>query len=240
MTLGNVKKEIWRQSLKQAWVLVALLPVPPKYPGSGEIHRTWHTAINIIFEPIKDLELDRPGYYWDCANGQVRRCYPIIAAWIAHYMEYVVLAWLIGGFCPVCEIQKDAMGHESGVLCSDNEYPRRDKLRYQLSLDSGDLQCLKDCSLQSEANLLWNFVACDPYHLWQPDILHLLNLGIVKTMMEWVIGYMDDRGLLDRFNLRFKSMSPYPGFACFKRSYTAKRNLDHDEVFAGNYQPTPS
>ena len=108
------------------------------------------------------------------------------------------------------------MGHESSVLCSVNEYPRRDKLRYKCSLESGDLQCLKDCSLQSEANPLWNFVVCDPYHLWQPDILHLLNLGIVKTMMEWVISYMDDCELLDRFNLRFKLMAPYPGFARFK------------------------
>ena len=219
MTLGNINKDIRRQSSKRAWVLVALLPVPPKKPGSGEIHMTWHTAINKVLEPIKDVDLDGPGYSWDCADGQVRRCYPIVAAWIADYMEYVVLARLIGGFCPVCEIPKDAMGHESGILRT-GDYPRRDKLRYQRALESGDPQCLKDYGLQSEVNPLWDFAACDPYHLWQPDILHLLNLGIVKTTMEWVIGYMEDRGLLDRFNVRFKSMAPYPGFARFKRSYT--------------------
>ena len=94
------------------------------------------------------------------------------------------MAWLIGGFCPVCEIPKDAMGHESCILRSDDEYPQCDKLRYQHSLESGDVQSFKDCGLQSEANPLWDFPACDPYHLWQPDTLHLLNLGIVKTMME--------------------------------------------------------
>ena len=30
MTLGNIKKEIRRQSSKRAWVLIALLPIPPK------------------------------------------------------------------------------------------------------------------------------------------------------------------------------------------------------------------
>ena len=134
-------------------------------------------------------------------------------------MEYVVLGRLIGSFCPVCEIPKDTMGYESSILRTDDEYPRRDKLRYQRALESRDPQCLRDYGLQSEVNPLWNFAACDPYHLWQPDILHLLNLGIVKTTMEWVIGYMGDRGLLDRFNVRFKSMAPYPGFARFKRSY---------------------
>ena len=220
MTLGNIKKEIRRQSSKRAWVLVALLPVPPKNPRSGEIHTTWHTAIDKVLSPIKDLDLGGPGYSWDCADGQVRQCYPIIAAWIADYMEYVVLARLIGGFCPVCEIPKDAMGHESGILRTGDDYPMRDKHRYQRALDSGNSQCLKEYGLQSEVNPLWDFAAGDPYRLWQPDILHLLNLGIVKTTMEWVIGYMEDCGLLDRFNLRFKSMAPYPGFARFKRSYS--------------------
>jgi hypothetical protein len=231
MTLGNIKKEIRRQSSKRAWVLVALLPVPPKHPDSGEIHETWHTAINKILEPIKDVDLEGPGYSWDCADGHVRRCYPIVAAWIADYMEYVVLARLIGGFCPVCEIPKDAMGHESGILRTD-QYPRRDKLVYQRVLvsASGDPQCLKDYGLQSEVNPLWDFAACDPYHLWQPDILHLLNLGIVKTTMEWVIGFMKDRGLLDRFNQRFKSMAPYPGFARFKRSYTEVSSWQGKEI----------
>ena len=87
MTLGNVQKEIRRQSSKCALVLVALLPVLPKHPESGEIHKTWHTAINKILEPIKDVNLDGPGYYWNCTDDQVRRCYPIIAAWIADYME---------------------------------------------------------------------------------------------------------------------------------------------------------
>ena len=111
------------------------------------------------------------------------------------------------------------MGHESSILRSD-KYPRHEKLKYQRAFESGHPQCLKEYGLQSEENPLWNFTACDPYQLWQPDILHLLNLGIVKTMMEWLIGYMEDRDLLDRFNTRFKSMASYPGFARFKRSYT--------------------
>ena len=55
MTLGNIKKEIRRQSSKRAWVSVALLPVPPKNPESGEIHATWHAAINQVLEPIKSI-----------------------------------------------------------------------------------------------------------------------------------------------------------------------------------------
>ena len=52
-------------------------------------------------------------------------------------MEYVVLGCLIGGFCPLCEIPKDAMGHESGILQTDDEYPRCDKLRYSVLRSPG-------------------------------------------------------------------------------------------------------
>jgi hypothetical protein len=77
----------------------------------------------------------------DCADGKVYQCYPNVAAWIADYMEYVVVARMISGFCPVCEIPKNAMGHESGTTLrtdrlSTNEYPRRDKLKYQRALES--------------------------------------------------------------------------------------------------------
>ena len=62
MMLGNVKKEIRGESSKRTWVLLALLLVLPKDPGRGEIHTTWHMAINKVLEPIKDVNLDRPRY----------------------------------------------------------------------------------------------------------------------------------------------------------------------------------
>ena len=80
-------------------------------------------------------------------------------------MEYVVVVQLISGFCPVCEIPKDAMGHEFGILLTDNEYPQCDKLKYQHIMESGSPQCLKEYGLQSEVNPLWDFAGTDPYHL---------------------------------------------------------------------------
>ena len=127
-----------------ARILVALLPVPPKNPESNEIHRIWHTVISKVLNSIQEVDLDGPGYAWDCPNGQVHRCYSIVAAWIADYIEYIVVMRLIGGFCPVCEILKDAMGHVSSVLWTDFAYPRRDKFRYHGALESSRPQSLKE------------------------------------------------------------------------------------------------
>jgi hypothetical protein len=102
---------------------------------------TWHIVINKVLEPIKDVNLNGSGYFLDCPYSKVCQFYPIIAAWIADNMEYIVVAHLISGFCPICEIPKNAMSHESGTLRTDplgiNSYPRHNKLKYQCALVSG-------------------------------------------------------------------------------------------------------
>jgi hypothetical protein len=75
-------------------------------------------------------------------------------------MEYVVVARLISGFCRVCEIPKNDMGHESGTFRTDslstNEYPRRDKLKYQSVLVSRGSHCLTEYGLHWEENPFWH------------------------------------------------------------------------------------
>jgi len=112
MSIGNISKDFRPQGSKRAWVLVALLPIPQKNPKDSEIHRSWHEAIERILEPIAELDIAGPGYEWDCADGKVRRCYLILAAWIADYQEHVILARIINGLCPICEIPQTEMGHE--------------------------------------------------------------------------------------------------------------------------------
>jgi len=70
-------------------------------------------------------------------------------------MDCRLYGYVVGGaldqwFLPVCEIPKNAMGHEpyfTDRLLSTNEYPRRDKLKYQRALVSGGSHCLKEYGL---------------------------------------------------------------------------------------------
>jgi len=111
ISISNISKDFRRQGSKCAWVLVALLPIPQKNPKDGEIHRSWHEAIESILKPIAELDIASPGYEGDCPDGRVRRCYPILAAWIADYQEHVILARIITGLCPICKIPQTEMGH---------------------------------------------------------------------------------------------------------------------------------
>jgi len=80
MSIGNISKSFRRQGSKRTWVRVALLPFPPKNPKDGEIHLSWHEAIERILKPIAELDITGPRYEWDSASGKVRQCYPILAA----------------------------------------------------------------------------------------------------------------------------------------------------------------
>ena len=220
MSIGNISKDLQRQGTKRTWVLFALLPIPPKQPKDGEIHRSWQGAIERILKPIGELDIAGPGYEWDCADGQVRRCYPILAAWIADYQEYVILARIINRLCPVCEIPRTEMGHKPSSRV--REFRGHHPMSYQQALEQGnpkDAQYLASIALRMEENPFWRFPLCNVYRLWQPDALHLLHLGILKTMMDWLVGYLRKWKILGRFNERFKSILPYQGFQPFKRGY---------------------
>jgi len=112
------------------------------------------------------------------------------------------------------------MGHEPSSRVGGVR--DRDPKSYQQELELGnseDAEYLASIGLQVEKNPFWKFPLCNVYRLWQPDALHLLHLGILKTMMDWLVGYLRQQKILGRFNDSFKSIPPYPGFQPFKRGY---------------------
>ncbi|KAG0638243.1 hypothetical protein HOY80DRAFT_888220, partial [Tuber brumale] len=158
------------------------------------------------------------GYKWDCADGQVHQCYLVLAAWIADYPEHVILARIINGLCPICKIPQTEMGHKpSGKV---RGFRDRDPKSYQQALEQGtpeDVKYLTSVGLRAEENPFWRYPLCNIYTLWQLDALYLRHLGILKTMMDWLVGYLRQWGILGRFKDRFKSIPPYPGFQPFRR-----------------------
>jgi len=63
----------------------------------------------------------------------------------------------------------------------------RDSKSYQQEVEGGtsvDAEYSASLRLRGEKNLFWRFSLCNVCRLWQPhaDALHLLHLGILKTM----------------------------------------------------------
>jgi len=90
LTIGNIRKDIRRTHQQHAWILVGLIPCPPK--GAKHTDEAWHSAVGTVLSPLRNLDITDPGLKWDCAVGLQRQCYPLLAAWVGNYPERVMVA----------------------------------------------------------------------------------------------------------------------------------------------------
>src|SRR5437868_357476 len=94
---GNLTATRYHVPGSMAILLLALLPIPPKFSQSSsadELQRqinadTLQGVFDLIFESLQEIALE--GTPIGCADGNVQRCLPILSPWIADYMENVAL-----------------------------------------------------------------------------------------------------------------------------------------------------
>jgi hypothetical protein len=142
----------------------------PKKCGRDVTNAIFHRSIDTILQPLKILNTNRPGIEFHCAEGFIRRGFPIITAWIADYPEYTCLTKIIGGLCPICEIPKKKMGHETNI-CRQynpnkykcNKYPYRCSESYKEKAIAKKTDELYNVGQQSYHNNLWYYPLCNVY-----------------------------------------------------------------------------
>ena len=116
VTIGNILSKTRNSPTSMAVLLLALLPVPPKFAQQSAAADERQHQINaeslqavfrLIFDPLQKVVHD--GTLMDCGDGKVRQCFPILAAWIADHVEHVGLCGLKSQGCPKCEVQGDQL-----------------------------------------------------------------------------------------------------------------------------------
>jgi hypothetical protein len=106
LRIGNIGRDICHKPRKSAWILVGLIPFAPK--GAKHTDEALHSAVRTVLSPLRNLDITSPGLTWNCADGFLRQCYPLLAAWVGDYPEQVMIAQVSYGSCPMCEILKGA------------------------------------------------------------------------------------------------------------------------------------
>ena len=227
-----------------AVLLLALLPVPPKFSKSTKADQyqrqvnadTLQDVFEFIFAPLQHAALD--GVPIDCADGKVRRCFPILSAWAADHMENVTLHGLKSNACPTCEVPAGELG------TNIKNYRARDYARYERYGYSNRLPGSKSDGAHVKFRGLGINLGQNVFHglhrvsvpdLHIPDMLHTVYLGLFKHMMDWIQGFLKKHGRLQAFDDVWKALPPYPGFLVPKKAYREvaqwqgkeMRNLGH-------------
>ena len=116
ITLGNLLSSRRNSPISMAVLLLALLPIPPKLSKSTKADQhqrqinadTIRDVFELLFAPLKDPVHD--GVPIDSTNGKVQRCFLILAAWIADYMENVAQLGIQSNVRPRCEVPAVELG----------------------------------------------------------------------------------------------------------------------------------
>ncbi|KAJ7883702.1 hypothetical protein B0H14DRAFT_2564777 [Mycena olivaceomarginata] len=113
LKLGNIRKKTRRSPSARATILIGYIPVTKleifsAAKRSSVSHQLFHDCMRIILEPLRVAGKD--GVKMDCADGFVRKMFPILSAYIADYPEQCLVARCRENSCPRCLVKPKGRG----------------------------------------------------------------------------------------------------------------------------------
>jgi hypothetical protein len=227
ITIGNLTSTRRNKPGSMAVLLLALLPVPPKFAKSSAADKlqrqinadTLRGVFELIFRPLRDTMA--AGVPVDCADGKIRQCFPILSGWIADHMENVTLHGIKSNACPKCEVGPEELGTGIGPQRA-RDYARYERLRENcsLGLESDDAQdTFETLGIKMGQNVFQELERVSAPDLHKPDLLHTIYLGLFKHMMDWIQAFLKKHARQQAFDDAWKALPPYPGFFVPKKAY---------------------
>lgn len=169
-----------------------------------------------------------------CADTNVRRIYPILAAYVADFPEQCLVTGCKESRCPICEVAHGGHGD-----LPDSPHPFRTRRATLLSMAYYQREGLRDLDFeQLGLREIWPFWAKLPYtnifRCIAPDLLHQLHKGIFKDhLVQWWSDLLGSKPL-DR---QFRLVPPHHGLRNFSKGisyvsqWTGREFREMEKVF---------
>lgn len=213
ITIGNIAKSVRRQPSKHATLLLGYLSadgldhIENDNDRSIMLKRLFHDSMSLILEPL--IVAGRDGVQMTCADGLIRRVFPILHSYVADHPEQCLVAGIKHNYCPLCEVDP----REKGQL---QEFTSRS---YERTKDAVDKRfagvrdpAFKKLGLRPVRPFWLDLPHVDLGTLFPPDILHQLHKGMFQThLLAWCKKMMTEEEL-DR---RFQALAPFSGLRHF-------------------------
>ncbi|KAG0691509.1 hypothetical protein DFH29DRAFT_986262 [Suillus ampliporus] len=208
------EQEVWpvylrpRNISKNVRFLIAYLPISKlecftRDTRSVEHYRLFHYCMSLVLEPL--VSVGAEGVDVTCPDRQVRRLYPIVAAYIADFPEQCLVACWMENRCLKCVVGREERGDMK-------KSPMRDRDSTVENL------CLHCDVIYSPfwATLPHN----DIFSCITPNILHQLHKGVFKDhIVSWCADIIGEEEL----DARFKEMTSYSGLRHFKKGISKRK-----------------
>jgi len=153
-----------------------------------------------------------------CADGNFRRCKPVLAAWLADCPEYRDLHHLERHVCFWCECPKTELGD---YVLSEKQHPWRDHNVYRTLRDANSKAA--DAELSSRhVHQAFNVIRHSPgivSELPKSDLLHTMQIGMLDNLQKWIFHFMKTHEQLDKYNTIWLSDPAYDDLTPKYNSY---------------------
>ncbi|KAI0360029.1 hypothetical protein OH77DRAFT_1586687 [Trametes cingulata] len=230
MSIGNIHNNV-RRAHRESVILIAFLAIPKAdrrhadTPAFRRFRRQlFHSSLSAILQSLKPgmtvPEVAR------CPDTHYRRVIWGIGAYIADYMEQVLVACIVQGWCPTCL-------KPSGQLDAPRAGDKRSRMHTEALIRTFEPSVLWDDYgvLPDVVPFTNDFPRADIYELLSGDLLHQLIKGTFKDhLVTWVGQYLilehgEARGkeLLDEIDRRLSLVPPFPGLRHFKQGRDFKQ-----------------
>lgn len=191
LTIGNIPKHICCKPSRQGQILLAYLPtsrlehIANKASCRRCLSNLFHHCMQYIVKPME--RAGRDGILLVSGDGTVRRCFPILAAYVGDYPEQTLVTLVKTRNCPICPASRNEIGDwESNLEPCDT----KTIIEALNSIDRGAAKFTKACAaagIKPVQCVFWkNLPFIDIYRSITPDILHQLYQGLLKHVISWV------------------------------------------------------
>ncbi|TCD63835.1 hypothetical protein EIP91_004902 [Steccherinum ochraceum] len=235
LSIGNIAKATRRQVSARATILVGYLPtsklecfLPSNRSLAG--YRLYHHCMSILLESIKNAGTQ--GVPMLCADGGVRKVFPILAAYIADHPEQCLVTCVKESYCPRGTVPSNQRGEASECLLRSVATTLDILDEHQRGLSPPDFEKF---GIRPVYEPFWRSLPhCDIFACITPDVLHQLHKGVFKDhLVKWCTKLVGD----EEIDRRFKAMADVPDLRHFKKGistisqWTGAEHKEMQKVF---------
>lgn len=215
LSIGNISKKTRRQVSSRATILVGYIPTS-KLMCFTEDNRSiagyqlFHHCMEKILHSL--IEAGSQGTDMLCADGSIRRVFPILAAYIADHPEQCLLVNTMENRCPRGKVAPKEREDPSECLLR-SVTDTLEALELHRAGYNPDL--FDDEGLRPVYEPFWkNLPHCDIFTCITPDILHQLHKSVFKDhLVSWCASLVGE----DELDRRFKAVPDLAGLRHFKK-----------------------